>query len=103
MKNKHQQFITHSAKNENWGTGGMELLDLKEKLQEALNELPEKCRTVFQLSRFEELKYQEIADRLNISIKTVEAQMGKALRVLRVKLADYLPLIIWLITKVKNY
>lgn len=74
----------------------MELLDLKEKLQHALNELPERCRTIFQLSRFEELKYHEIASELGISIKTVEAQMGKALRILRVKLVDFLPLIIWL-------
>jgi RNA polymerase sigma-70 factor (ECF subfamily) len=81
---------------------GMELLDLKEKLQQALNDLPEKCRTVFQLSRFEDLKYQEIADELGISIKTVENQMGKALKTLRLKLVDYLPLIIWLISRAFN-
>jgi RNA polymerase sigma-70 factor (ECF subfamily) len=80
----------------------MELLDLKEKLQQALNDLPEKCRTVFQLSRFEDLKYQEIADELGISIKTVENQMGKALKTLRLKLVDYLPLIIWLISRAFN-
>src|ERR1700744_1063467 len=45
VKNKHQQFVTHSTRNEGSGIGGMELLELKEKLQEALNELPEKCRT----------------------------------------------------------
>ncbi|MBK1441318.1 RNA polymerase sigma-70 factor [Parapedobacter sp. ISTM3] len=63
-------------------------------LHEALRQLPEKCRTVFQLSRFEELKYQEIADRLGISQKTVEAHMAKALRLLRLRLADFLPLLI---------
>jgi RNA polymerase sigma-70 factor (ECF subfamily) len=46
--------------------------ELSEKLHQALNELPEQCRTVFQLSRFEELRYREIADQLNISVKTVE-------------------------------
>ena len=46
------------------------------------------------MSRFEELKYQEIADRLGISIKTVENHMGKALRLLREKLADFLPALI---------
>lgn len=100
VKVNHQQHVMHTHKDEHHA--GMELLDLKEKLQHALNELPEGCRTVFQLSRFEELKYQEIADRLSISIKTVEAQMGKALKLLRLKLADYLPLIIWLITKIRN-
>lgn len=54
--------------------------------------LPEQCRLVFQLSRFEELKYQEIADQLQISIKTVENHMGKALKLMREQLKDYLPL-----------
>lgn len=103
VKVNHQQHVTHTMKDNDAGHIGMELLDLKEKLQDALNELPEKCRTVFQLSRFEELKYKEIADRLSISVKTVEAQMGKALKILRIKLVDYLPLIIWLISKANNF
>jgi RNA polymerase sigma-70 factor, Bacteroides expansion family 1 len=72
--------------------------ELRRQLSEALSQLPEKCRTVFQLSRFEDLKYQEIADKLGISLKTVEAHMGKALKVLRLRLADFLPLlvILWL-------
>ncbi|WP_255501648.1 RNA polymerase sigma-70 factor [Olivibacter sp. SDN3] len=69
--------------------------ELKRELFKAMNLLPEKCRTVFQMSRFEELKYQEIADRLDISIKTVENQIGKALKILRLALADYLPLLIF--------
>ena len=63
----------------------------------ALKELPEQCRTVFQMSRFEELKYREIADRLGISVKTVENQMGKALKILRVKLVEYLPILLSLL------
>ena len=73
--------------------------ELQTRLDKALKELPEGCRTVFQLSRFESLKYHEIAERLRISPKTVEAQMGKALKMLRVALADYLPtLVIGLVT-----
>ena len=68
--------------------------ELYERFQLALEKLPEKCRMVFNLSRFEELKYQEIADRLDISIKTVEAHMGKALKTLRVELAEFLPLLL---------
>ncbi|WP_353125512.1 RNA polymerase sigma-70 factor [Parapedobacter pyrenivorans] len=68
--------------------------ELRRQLQAALKQLPEKCRTVFQLSRFEELRYQEIADRLGISLKTVEAHMGKALKLLRLRLADFLPSLI---------
>jgi RNA polymerase sigma-70 factor (ECF subfamily) len=68
--------------------------ELEERLYTALNELPEQCRTIFQLSRFEEMRYREIADQLGISVKTVENQMGKALRLLREKLSDLLPLTI---------
>jgi RNA polymerase sigma-70 factor (ECF subfamily) len=68
--------------------------ELEMKLRKALHELPEQCRTIFQMSRFEDLKYREIADRLKISVKTVENQMGKALRILRVSLAEFLPLLL---------
>lgn len=71
--------------------------ELEEKIQEALQALPEQCRLIFKMSRFEELKYQEIADQLNLSIKTVENQMGKALKIMRSQLKDYLPLITILI------
>lgn len=68
--------------------------ELENDIQKAINELPQQCRTIFQMSRFEQLKYQQIADQLNISIKTVENQMGKALKVLRSKLVEYLPLLL---------
>lgn len=71
--------------------------ELRRQLHAALQKLPEKCRTVFQLSRFEELRYHEIAERLGISVKTVEAHMGKALRLLRLRLADFLPVLIILL------
>lgn len=76
-----------------------QLLDGKElnvQINEAINALPEQCGLVFKLSRFEELKYSEIATHLNISVKTVENHMGKALKILREKLKDYLPLVLWL-------
>jgi len=60
-------------------------------LRTAVSELPDRCREVFELSRTHGLKYAEIATVLGISVKTVEAQMGKALRSLRVKLAPWLP------------
>jgi len=68
--------------------------ELEDRIYKALNKLPEQCRLVFKLSRFEELKYAEIAEQLNISIKTVENQMGKALKIMREQLKDYLPLLI---------
>lgn len=59
--------------------------DLLEQVVAAIDQLPPRCSEIFKLSRFEGLKYQEIADHLGISLKTVEVQMGKALRVLREK------------------
>jgi len=68
--------------------------ELEYRIKMAMEELPEQCRMVFKLSRFEELKYAEIARQLNISIKTVENHMGKALKIMREQLKDYLPLIV---------
>ena len=65
--------------------------ELEERIEKAVSTLPEQCQKAFRMSRFEELKYQEIADQLGISIKTVENQIGKALKILRMELADYLP------------
>ena len=60
-------------------------------LREAVSTLPPRCREVFELSRVHGLRYAEIATTLGISVKTVEAQMGKALRTLRELLAPWLP------------
>ena len=63
-------------------------------IDEAVNELPEQCRIIFDLSRNQSLTYKEIAQKLDISPKTVENQMGIALRKLRNKLSPYLSCII---------
>ena len=60
-------------------------------LRAAVADLPDRCREVFELSRVHGLRYAEIAGTLGISVKTVEAQMGKALRMLRERLAPWLP------------
>lgn len=65
--------------------------ELREAVDRAIALLPERCREVFELSRMQGLKYAEIAQVLEISVKTVEAQMGKALRVMREQLAGWLP------------
>lgn len=76
---------------------GLEFKEIQQKLRTGMNKLPEACRTVFQLSRFEHLTYREIATQLGISIKTVENQMGKAFKILRLEFHDYLVLILLLI------
>jgi RNA polymerase sigma-70 factor (ECF subfamily) len=67
----------------------MEEAELADRINRAIQHLPEKCREIFMLCRFEELKYAEIAARLNISVKTVEMQIGIALKKLRKELSDY--------------
>nr|WP_202406100.1 RNA polymerase sigma-70 factor [Hufsiella ginkgonis] len=100
VRARFEDHTQYSMKNEaEEASGKLEASELQQKISEALNELPEQCRTIFQLSRFEELKYREIADFLGISVKTVENQMGKALRLMRLKLADFLPLIALIIDR----
>jgi len=64
-------------------------IELAAKIEESIESLPEKRREVFRLSRVRGLKYREIAEKLNISIKTVETHMGLAIKTLREKLSDY--------------
>lgn len=68
--------------------------DVQLKIEEAINLLPDQCRLIFQMSRFQKMKYREISDELDISVKTVETQMSRALKKLRKELSDYLHLFI---------
>jgi RNA polymerase sigma-70 factor (ECF subfamily) len=68
--------------------------ELDQKIRETIDLLPIERKKVFILSRYDGLKYKEIAEKLNISVSTVENQMVKALKFLRTELKDYLP---WLI------
>ncbi len=72
----------------------LEFKELKEKIDAAIKNLPEHCREVFEMSRFQEMKNREIAEKLGISQKAVEARMTKALKILRNELKDYLPLLV---------
>ena len=94
VRSNHQLNVAYSMKNEVEHPAKKIMAgELEKKIHSALNELPEQCRTIFQMSRFDELKYREIADKLGISVKTVENQMGKALKLMRVKLVDFLTFI----------
>ena len=62
--------------------------ELQSKVARVLERLPERCSVIFRMSRFEGLKYNEIADKLSVSLKTVEANMGKALKEFRKALAE---------------
>lgn len=64
----------------------IENMELQKEIDDAINELPEKCKEVFKLSYLHEMKNKEIADVLDVSLRTVEAHMYKALRYLRNRL-----------------
>ena len=65
-------------------------MELSHIVENTLSGLPERCRNVFRMNRFEGLKYKEIANKLSLSIKTIEADMGKALKAFRESLKDYI-------------
>jgi RNA polymerase sigma-70 factor, ECF subfamily len=91
-KNQQPEELTYATPMPTEMDGEDQLLhtELHTQIHRVIDTLPPRCRTVFQLSRFEEMSYQEIADQMEISVKTVEHQMGKALRVLREQLKGYL-------------
>lgn len=71
-------------------------LEMENKLNDVLNKLPDRCRQVFMMSRFENKRNKEIAEELDISVKAVEKQITRALSEIRVEMKDYLPLLILL-------
>ncbi|OFX86001.1 MAG: hypothetical protein A2W99_16660 [Bacteroidetes bacterium GWF2_33_16] len=68
--------------------------ELEQKIRSAIDQLPIERKKIFIMSRYDGLKYAEIAEKLNLSVSTVENQMVKALKFLREELVDYLPWII---------
>lgn len=80
-----------------------EASELDETIQSAINKLPEGRRRIFILSRYEGLKYKEIAEKLTISVKTVENQMSSAIKALKLDLAEYISFIGFLIIGMQNY
>lgn len=96
VRDEHQQYaLYYQETSHELVSQTLEKNELEQQLSKAIEKLPEQCRIIFKMSRFEELKYQEIADKMGLSIKTIENQIGKALKVLRSDLADYLPIIVF--------
>lgn len=91
MKVRTAPFAAGETVTQAEGPSRLAEAEIEAAVREAVASLPERCREVFELSRGQGLRYAEIATALGISVKTVEAQMGKALRVLRERLAPFLP------------
>jgi RNA polymerase sigma-70 factor (ECF subfamily) len=95
VKESYATYFTYVSDGVTAGTEAqMEGKETDAAIRQAIEELPEQCRIIFRMSRFEQLKYQQIADQMGLSVKTVENQMGKALKHMRLKLKDYITLLI---------
>ncbi len=86
---KYQQYKTYQEERSINPSDEMIATELNHKIGELLEALPESCKRIFKLNRYKGMKYQEIADQLSISIKTVEANMTRALKHFRENLKEY--------------
>ena len=77
--------------------------ELSEKINKSIEELAPQCRKIFILSRFDNLRHEEIATKLNISVRTVEVQIRRANISLRKKLQEFIPLLIIFVTVVRDF
>ncbi|MEN8119285.1 MAG: RNA polymerase sigma-70 factor [Bacteroidota bacterium] len=75
----------------------LEQSEMEERIYQTIEQLPDKCKEIFKLKRFDELKNREIAEQLQISIKTVETQMTRALKYLTKNLGDLIQIVISLL------
>jgi len=91
IQDKHLKNIDLDRDDEENLESEMNTVELQHKIYEVIEELPTKCRRIFKMNRLEGLKNEEIAAQLNLSKRTVETQISKALKILRKRLADYLP------------
>jgi RNA polymerase sigma-70 factor, ECF subfamily len=99
---KNKREFSHQTDLDTIQDEGYELRQIEEnelriRLYAAIDQLPEKCRQVFEMSRFEELKQQEIADKLGISVKTVKNHITIALKQLSTSVINYMVLQILII------
>ncbi|MBN1158812.1 MAG: RNA polymerase sigma-70 factor [Bacteroidales bacterium] len=85
-----EYYITHSSEIEATPEDVTRFEEVNRIVSRTLDALPERCSRIFRLNRFEGMKYHEIAKKLFVSVKTVESDMGKALKLLRRNLKDYL-------------
>ena len=91
IQDKHLKNIDLERNDEENLENEIYSVELQYKILEVIEELPSKCRRIFKMNRLEGLKNDEIAVQLNLSKRTVETQISKALKILRKKLADYMP------------
>jgi RNA polymerase sigma-70 factor (ECF subfamily) len=83
----HRQYERESLDSVQWNLSHADHFSPAEEM--SINDLPRQCQIIFRLSREEGLRYRDIAERLEISVKTVETQMSRALKVLRERVPEH--------------
>jgi RNA polymerase sigma-70 factor (ECF subfamily) len=97
----HHQQIKYQSE-EGYDADMLIQSELEERISQAIQGLSTQCRTIFEMNRFEGKKNKEIAQELNLSIRTVETQISKALRILRQELQDLFLLLLLVATLLLN-
>jgi len=88
-KRYRNYYLQHESEIDSEPYDSANITEMQQIIHQTLDSLPERCGKIFRLNRFEGLKYHEIAEKLSISVKTVEANMGKALKLLRKNLKEF--------------
>jgi len=91
IQEKHLKSIDLERDDEENLEREINTVELQQQINKVINSLPAKCQRIFKMNRYEGLKNEEIAQLLNLSKRTVETQISKALKILRKRLSDYLP------------
>jgi RNA polymerase sigma-70 factor (ECF subfamily) len=90
MRSRHIKNLTLLSEKE-FSDDPIATIELQNRIYKSVEDMPDQCRRIFKLNRFEGLRNEQIAEKLGISKRAVETQISKALKILRKKLADYFP------------
>ncbi|MBS2099941.1 RNA polymerase sigma-70 factor [Carboxylicivirga linearis] len=96
-RDHHANIFVEKKEEEAFVEDKLQETELEQRIYSVVKSLPDQCRKIFEMSRFEGTSNQEIADQLNLSKRTVETQISKALKVLRKQLVHYLNAILWIL------
>lgn len=96
VRRRHERFLLDRSSEliaeNNYHPGDFH--NLQRAIDDAVSQLPEQMKKIFEMSRYQEMRYAQIAEQLDISVKTVETQISRALVKLRKKLSDYLMILL---------
>jgi len=101
MRSRHIKNLAMQSENE-FSDNQIAVIELQNRIFDSIEKMPDQCRRIFKMNRFEGLRNEQIAVALGISKRTVETQISKALKILRKKLADYFPLLLLIIGSVQE-